>query len=111
MTKRSRALRFIASPPGSAGQSLSTPKMNFLVLLSLLFLVPILLFIAWLAVSSCMGDRFRARVSGITFMPRTTSFGRSYVRGLMAGSGSAGWEQIEMEDMMGEDEDDDDDED
>jgi hypothetical protein len=83
--------------------------MNFLVLLSLLFLLPLLLFIAWLAVSSCMGDRFRARVSGITFMPRNTSFGRGYARGLGSGAGSAGWEQIEMEDMMGEDTEDDED--
>ncbi|KAF2703205.1 hypothetical protein K504DRAFT_392719 [Pleomassaria siparia CBS 279.74] len=50
-----------------------------------------------------MGDRFRARVSGITFNPRHTSFGRNYGRSLGSGSGAGGWEQIEMEDMMGSD--------
>ncbi|KAF1993373.1 hypothetical protein P154DRAFT_450384 [Amniculicola lignicola CBS 123094] len=47
-----------------------------------------------------MGDRFRARISGISLNPRYTSFGRSYARGLGSGAGSGGWEQIEMEDMM-----------
>lgn len=80
--------------------------MNVLVLLSLLLFVPFLLFLVFLALSSCMGDRFRARVSGITFNPRHTSFGRSYARGLGSGAGQGGWEQIEMEDMLGEDEED-----
>jgi hypothetical protein len=84
--------------------------MNILFLLSLLFLLPLLLFLAWLALSSCLGDRFRARVSAAgvpitfnTFNPRNTSFGRSYARGMGSGAGQAGWEQIEMEDMLGED--------
>ena len=41
--------------------------------------------------------------------PRHGSYGRGYARGLGSGAGSAGWEQIEMEDMMGEDSADDDD--
>ena len=79
------------------------PAMNVLVLLSLLLFIPFLFFLAFLAASSCMGDGFRARFAGVTFNPRNASFGRNYTRGMGAGSG--GWEQIEMEDMMGEDSD------
>lgn len=77
--------------------------MNVLILLSLLFFIPFVLFLVYLALSSCMGDSFRARVGGITFNPRHASYGRSYARGLRSGAGSGGWEQIEMEDMLGED--------
>jgi hypothetical protein len=79
--------------------------MNVIVLLSLLLFIPFLFFLVFLALSSCMGDRFRAHVSGITFNPRHASFGRGYARGLGSGAGQAGWEQIEMEDMLGEDSD------
>ena len=80
-------------------------KMNVLVLLSLLFFIPLIFWLVFLALSSCMGDQFRARVAGIpvTFNPRHASFGRQYTRGFGSGAGSAGWEQIEMEDMLGED--------
>ena len=77
--------------------------MHVLVLLSFLLFVPFLFFLAFLALSSCMGDRFRARVSGITLNPRHASFGRNYMRGMGSGAAGAGWEQIEMEDMLGED--------
>ncbi|KAI8942668.1 hypothetical protein NX059_000718 [Plenodomus lindquistii] len=81
--------------------------MHVLLLLSLLFFIPLLLFLAFLAASSCMGDGFRARVAGMTFNPRHASFGRNYTRGFGSGASSAGWEQIEMEDMLGEDSEDD----
>lgn len=77
--------------------------MNVLVLLTLLLFIPFLFFLVFLALSSCLGDNFRARVAGITFNPRHASFGRSYGRGLGGGGGTGGWEQIEMEDMLGED--------
>jgi hypothetical protein len=82
-------------------------KMNVLLLLSLLFFIPIGLLVVFLALSSCMGDSFRASLAGIpvTFNPRNATFGRQYTRGFGSGAGSAGWEQIEMEDMMGEDSD------
>jgi hypothetical protein len=70
--------------------------MNVLLLLTLLFFIPFALFLAFLALSSCLGDRFRARMSST---PQHASFGRSYVAGL-AGAGHAGWEQIEMEDVL-----------
>jgi hypothetical protein len=68
--------------------------MNVLVLLSLLLFIPFLMFLV-----------FRARFAGVTFNPRNASFGRNYTRGFGSGAGSAGWEQIEMEDMLGEDSD------
>ncbi|KAF1956037.1 hypothetical protein CC80DRAFT_414376 [Byssothecium circinans] len=52
-----------------------------------------------------MGDNFRARIGGFSLNPRHTSFGRNYGRGLGGGPGTGGWEQIEMEDMLGEDSD------
>ncbi|CAN9307038.1 unnamed protein product [Alternaria alternata] len=58
--------------------------MNVLLLLSLLLFIPF---------------------AGVTFNPRNASFGRNYTRGFGSGAGSAGWEQIEMEDMLGEDSD------
>lgn len=86
-----------------------TITMNILVLLSLLLFIPFIFFLVFLALSSCMGDGFRARISGLSINPRHGLYGRGYARGLGSGAGSAGWEQIEMEDMMGEDSDDDDD--
>lgn len=76
---------------------------NVLWLLALLFLLPLVLFVAYLILSSCMGDNFRARISGTTVTPRTMTFGREYSKGLGSGASHSGWEQIEMEDMMGED--------
>lgn len=78
-------------------------KMNVLLLLSLLFFIPLVLLAVFLALSSCMGDSFRASVAGIPVTFRGASFGRQYTRGFGSGAGSAGWEQIEMEDMLGED--------
>jgi hypothetical protein len=78
-----------------------SPEMNVLVLLSLIFFVPFLFFLAYLALSSCMGDGLRARVGGMTF-------NRSYARGLRGGGATGGWEQIEMEDMLGDDSEDED---
>lgn len=79
--------------------------MNIFVIISSLFFISLLFFAAFLAASSCMGDGFRARIAGVTFNPRNASFGRNYRRGFGSGAGSAGWEQIEMEDMLGEDSD------
>jgi hypothetical protein len=86
----------------------TTPaKMNVLILLVLIFLVPFIFWLVFLAMSSCMGDSFRASIAGIpvTLNPRHSTFGRQYTRAFGSGAGSAGWEQIEMEDMMGEDSD------
>jgi hypothetical protein len=91
-------LRLVSVPPVI---SPTITSMNVLILLGLLFFVPFLFFLAYLAASSCMGDGLRARVGGMTF-------NRSYGRGLRGGSSAGGWEQIEMEDMLGEDTEDED---
>ncbi|KAF2753036.1 hypothetical protein EJ05DRAFT_480751 [Pseudovirgaria hyperparasitica] len=80
--------------------------MNFWLGFGLILLLPITAFFAFLILSSCMGDRFRARVqarlsplSAVSY-PGQASFGRTYARSMMSGAAPAGWEQIEMEDMM-----------
>ncbi|KAJ5098330.1 hypothetical protein N7532_005331 [Penicillium argentinense] len=75
--------------------------MNFLLLLFLVFFAPLLLFAAWLAASSCLGNRFRTRVGGFSVRPGLDSYGQSYLR-TMANSGPALSEQIEMDDMLAE---------
>ena len=75
----------------------------FLLLLILLFAFIVLL-LAFFALSSCLGDEIRAAWSGgrsqtsRTFVP--TTFGLQYARMSQHHSGQAGWEQIEMQDMM-----------
>ncbi|KKZ63665.1 hypothetical protein EMCG_02033 [[Emmonsia] crescens] len=73
--------------------------MNVILLLSLLLLGPILLLIAFLALSSCLGDSFRARIAGFSINPREGVYDRSYLR-TMTNSSSAMSEQIELEDML-----------
>ncbi|KAI9795555.1 MAG: hypothetical protein M1833_006955 [Piccolia ochrophora] len=59
-------------------------------------LVPVLFvllsFFAYLAVSSCLGDDFRAR-------SHNALFDRSYLR-TWTSSGPATWEQIELDEML-----------
>ncbi|KAJ5832731.1 hypothetical protein N7474_001042 [Penicillium riverlandense] len=73
--------------------------MDFLLLLFLVFFAPLLLFIAWLVVSSCLGNRFRAHMGGFSVRPGLDAYGPSYLR-TMASSGPAMSEQIELEDMF-----------
>ncbi|KAE8146801.1 hypothetical protein BDV25DRAFT_143334 [Aspergillus avenaceus] len=75
--------------------------MDFLVLLFLVFFAPLLLLLAWFALSSCLGSRLRSRVTRASFEPGMDAYGRDYLR-TMAGTGSAMSEQIEMEDMLRE---------
>lgn len=85
-----------------------------IIIFALLISVPITLFIglstqwthvvrpqpltiaAYLALSSCLGDRFRASYSP---NPQSLTFGGSYLR-TMTNSGPAMSEQIEMESML-----------
>ncbi|PWY84850.1 hypothetical protein BO70DRAFT_395533 [Aspergillus heteromorphus CBS 117.55] len=73
--------------------------MNFLLLLFLVFFAPLLLFLAWLGLSSCLGDRLRAYFSASSAGPGMDSYGRDYFRG-MGNTGSAMSEQIELENML-----------
>ena len=77
--------------------------MNVFLLLFLLLGVPLIFFLVFLALSSCLGNDFRARVAGITFNPRHASYGNSYGRGLQGGAGTGGWEGIEMDELLRED--------
>ncbi|KAG2420134.1 hypothetical protein HFD88_004934 [Aspergillus terreus] len=72
--------------------------MNFILLLILVFFGPLLLLLAWLALSSCLGTSFRSRFS---FGPGMDAYGRDYLR-TMANSGPAMSEQIELENMLAE---------
>ncbi|KAF7712749.1 Uncharacterized protein PECH_003807 [Penicillium ucsense] len=73
--------------------------MNFLLLLFLVFFAPLMLFAAWLAASSCLGNRLRnERDSGRQYFG---AYGQSYLR-TMANSGPAMSEQIELDDMLAE---------
>jgi len=69
----------------------------------LVFVIVLLAFIvstlAWFAISSCLGDEIRAQISNRTEHMVPTTFGQQYAR-IMGNSNQAGWEQIEMEDML-----------
>lgn len=75
--------------------------MSELWLLALLIAVPLVLFIAWLIVSSCLGDNVRLRFSNVSVNPRQALFGRNYMR-TVTSNGLGTWNQIEMDDMLGE---------
>ncbi|XMA18068.1 hypothetical protein WAI453_010859 [Rhynchosporium graminicola] len=75
--------------------------MAYIWLLVILIAIPITLFIAWLIVSSCLGDSFRLRVSNVSFNPRLALFDRNYVH-TVTSNGHGTWNQIEMDDMLGE---------
>lgn len=59
----------------------------------------LILVLALFALSSCLGDEIRAAWSGRRqYVP--TTFGQQYARSMGYGGNQAGWEQIEMEDLM-----------
>ena len=57
------------------------------------------MFPAYLLVSSCLGDNFRARVSDFSIIPSNGVYDSNYLR-TMANSGSALSEQIELHEML-----------
>lgn len=104
------------------GSSSPTPAdplgdMGVFWLLTLLFFVPLVFFlglfactatnttkaadlwVAFLALSSCLGDGFRARVSGFSLNPRHGSYDHTYFR-TMTNPGPGSSEHIEMETML-----------
>jgi len=74
--------------------------MNIFVLLGFILFLPLVLFAAYLVLSSCLGDSFRARLAGVPVDVQQATYGRTYTRNFGSGAGHGGWEQIEMEDMM-----------
>lgn len=78
----------------------SSHEMNWFLLLIVLLLGFFVLLLAWFAISSCLGDEIRAHLSGRRqrFVP--TTYGMQYARVMGHGGSQAGWEHIEMEDML-----------
>ena len=75
--------------------------MNTFLLLMVGLASFLLLVLALFALSSCLGDEIRAAWSGRErYVP--TTFGQQYARSMGHGGNQAGWEQIEMEDLMDE---------
>ncbi|KAF8420397.1 hypothetical protein EV426DRAFT_612208 [Tirmania nivea] len=71
--------------------------MPILLLITLLFLLPLLLFLVYLALSSCLGASLRNPRLRPTSRPY---FGNQYIR---ASSGLGAWEGIEMAGIVRED--------
>ena len=76
--------------------------MNTLLALIVFLLCFLVLLLAWLAISSCLGDEIRAQLSSRTSREIPTTFGLQYARMMGHGGNQPGWEQIEMEDMFDE---------
>ena len=55
---------------------------------------------AWLILSSCLGDDFRSRISSGSFDLRRALFDHNYLR-TVTSNGEGTWNQIEMNDMLG----------
>ena len=79
--------------------------MNTFLLLVVVLLSFLILLLAFFALSSCLGDDIRAAWSGRQSGSIPTTFGLQYARMMGHSSGQAGWEQIEMQNML-DDEDD-----
>ncbi len=54
---------------------------------------------AYLILSSCLGDRFRGRISGISANPHRGVYDSNYLR-TMTNSGASMSEQIELQEIM-----------
>ncbi|KAF3915236.1 hypothetical protein ABW20_dc0109460 [Dactylellina cionopaga] len=85
--------------------------MGVLLLVSLLFFVPLVLFVVWLALSSCLGDSLRSTRSGDwtssrrqrqmeSARDRDIAASRYALYDQMRDSHGGSWEVMEMQDMM-----------
>lgn len=75
--------------------------MNSFYTLLIIVIVFLILLIIWFAISSCLGDEIRAHISGRRRERTPTTFGLQYARMMgQSGNSNAGWEQIELQDMM-----------
>lgn len=73
---------------------------NSLYALLIIAVVFIVLLLAWFAISSCLGDEIRAHLSGRQQERTPTTFGLQYARMVGQSGNTAGWEQIELQDML-----------
>lgn len=60
----------------------------------------VILMLVFFALSSCLGDGIRGRSSSRASRMAPTTFGQQYARLMSHGGNQAGWEQIEMEEML-----------
>ena len=99
---RPRSELFLRSPTVSRFRACqpSPIAMNTFLILMIFLLWFIVLLLAWFAISSCLGDEIRAQWSGRARNAIPTTFGLQYARVMGHGGNQAGWEQIEMEDML-----------
>lgn len=76
--------------------------MNAFLLFLILLITFLILTLIFFALSSCLGDELRAAWSGgrRNRRPVPTTFGTQYARLMGHGGGQAGWEGIEMQDML-----------
>ncbi|MCJ1251847.1 hypothetical protein MMC30_009085 [Trapelia coarctata] len=79
--------------------------MHIFLALTLLVFPLLALFIAYLALSSCLGDSFRARIAGFPINPRRAVYDQNYLRTMTNPSTMS--EQIELQDILHESRDDD----
>ncbi|EMC91668.1 hypothetical protein BAUCODRAFT_300301 [Baudoinia panamericana UAMH 10762] len=74
--------------------------MNGLLLLLIVLVSFLVLLLAFFALSSCLGDDIRAAWAGQRRSVVPTTYGLQYARVMGHGGTQAGWEHIEMEDML-----------
>ena len=71
------------------------------LIIPILLLCLVVLALVWCALSSCLGDEISSIWSRRATRTPTT-YGQQYARLVGSGGGQAGWEHIEMEDMLDE---------
>ncbi|KAG4027635.1 hypothetical protein MFRU_028g00570 [Monilinia fructicola] len=69
--------------------------------LILVMSIGITLFIAWMILTSCLGEGTRRRISGMSYNPREAIFDSNYL-GAITSNGQGAWNQFEMENMLGD---------
>lgn len=75
--------------------------MASLWILAIILFIILVLFIAWMALSSCLGDNFRNQITNAFSNPRQAIYDHRYMR-TVTSSGQGNWNQIEMDDMLGD---------
>lgn len=57
--------------------------------------------LAWMILTSCLGEGARRRISGMSYNPRDAIFDSNYM-GAITSNGQGAWNQFEMNDMLGD---------
>ncbi|KAF7872659.1 uncharacterized protein EAF02_008730 [Botrytis sinoallii] len=69
--------------------------------LILVMSIGITLFIAWMILTSCLGEGARRHISGMSYNPREAIYDSNYM-GAITSNGHGTWNQFEMQDMLGD---------